>query len=90
MSVTGMLLASLVLVYAAAADTIREAPVHALILGGGGPVGEAWESGVIAGLMEKGVDLAAMDRVIGTSAGAVWHGPCVNPVNGSSLAVPQR
>jgi NTE family protein len=26
---------------------------------------------VIAGLMEKGVDLAAMDRVIGTSAGAV-------------------
>ncbi len=71
MSVTVILLASLVLVYAASADTIREAPVHALILGGGGPVGEAWESGVISGLMEKGVDLAAMDRVIGTSAGAI-------------------
>jgi len=66
-----MVLASLVLVWAAAADTSREAPDHALILGGGGPVAEAWESGVVAGLMEKGVDLAAMDRVIGTSAGAI-------------------
>src|SRR5262249_42949630 len=70
-SVTSMLLASLVLVYAAGAGTGHEPPDHALILGGGGPVGEAWESGVIAGLMEKGVDLVAMDRVIGTSAGAV-------------------
>ena len=70
-SVIAMVLASLALVCAAAADTSRKAPDHALILGGGGPVGEAWESGVLAGLMEKGVELAKMDRVIGTSAGAI-------------------
>jgi len=44
---------------------------RALILGGGGPVGEAWESGVIAGLMEHGIDLSRADRIIGTSAGAI-------------------
>jgi NTE family protein len=70
-SVTGMVLASLVAVCAGAANTSGKAPDHALILGGGGPVGEAWESGVIAGLMEKGVDFAAIDRIIGTSAGAI-------------------
>jgi NTE family protein len=69
--VTELVLAGLLLVCAASTDTSRDAPNHALILGGGGPVGEAWESGVIAGLMEKGVDLAMMDRIIGTSAGAV-------------------
>ena len=42
----------------------------ALVLGGGGPVGIAWEAGVIAGLSEVGVDLTAVDHVIGTSAGA--------------------
>ena len=70
-SVSGMVLVLLVLAYSAAGGTIRERSYHVLILGGGGPVGEAWESGVIAGLMEKGVDLASMDRVIGTSAGAI-------------------
>ena len=70
-SVAGLVLAWLVLGCAAYADTSREAPNHALILGGGGRVGEAWESGVIAGLMEKGVDLGEMDRIIGTSAGAI-------------------
>lgn len=44
---------------------------RALILGGGGPVGEAWESGVVAGLMEKGVDMSRVDLIIGTSAGAI-------------------
>lgn len=43
---------------------------YALVLGGGGPVGIAWQLGVLAGLAEEGCDLAA-DRVIGTSAGAV-------------------
>jgi NTE family protein len=42
-----------------------------LVLGGGGPVGEAWESGIIVGLKEKGVDLAHADRIIGTSAGSI-------------------
>jgi NTE family protein len=43
----------------------------ALVLGGGGEVGEAWESGIIAGLAEKGVDLSHADLIIGTSAGAI-------------------
>lgn len=41
----------------------------ALVLGGGGVTGVAWEIGIIAGLAEAGVDLTAADVVIGTSAG---------------------
>jgi len=44
---------------------------RALVLGGGGPVGIAWESGLAVGLRRRGVDLAAADRVVGTSAGSV-------------------
>ena len=44
----------------------------ALVLGGGGPVGGAWMTGVLAGLAEAGVDLARADVVIGTSAGAIF------------------
>ena len=43
---------------------------RALVLGGGGPVGIAWESGLLAGLAQAGVDLAASDYIIGTSAGS--------------------
>jgi NTE family protein len=43
----------------------------ALVLGGGGAAGNAWEIGVIAGLAEAGLDLTeTADVVIGTSAGA--------------------
>jgi NTE family protein len=43
----------------------------ALILGGGGAAGNAWQIGVIAGLAEAGLDLTEVaDLVIGTSAGA--------------------
>ena len=44
---------------------------RALVLGGGGIVGIAWEAGVIAGLAERGVRLAQADEVIGTSAGSL-------------------
>ncbi|MEU6375179.1 patatin-like phospholipase family protein [Streptomyces sp. NPDC046909] len=44
----------------------------ALVLGGGGPVGGAWLTGVLAGLADAGVDLARADVFIGTSAGAVF------------------
>lgn len=44
---------------------------RALVLGGGGIVGVAWELGVAAGLIEAGVDLAAADLFIGTSAGSI-------------------
>src|SRR6476619_245244 len=43
---------------------------RALVLGGGGPVGIAWESGLLAGLAKAGVDLGQADFILGTSAGA--------------------
>ncbi len=43
---------------------------RALVLGGGGAAGNAWLIGVIAGLSDAGVDTAAADLVVGTSAGA--------------------
>jgi NTE family protein len=58
-------------------DSTRRTPhpqmVHniALVLGGGGAAGNAWEIGVIAGLAEAGLDMTeAADLVIGTSSGA--------------------
>jgi NTE family protein len=43
----------------------------ALVLGGGGAAGNAWEIGVIAGLADAGLDMTeAADLVIGTSAGS--------------------
>jgi NTE family protein len=43
----------------------------ALVLGGGGITGIAWEIGVLAGLADAGVDLTGADLVVGTSAGSV-------------------
>ena len=43
----------------------------ALVLGGGGITGIAWEIGVLAGLAEAGTDLTGADLVVGTSAGSV-------------------
>ncbi len=43
----------------------------ALVFGGGGAAGNAWEIGIIAGLVEAGLDFTeAADLVVGTSAGA--------------------
>ena len=44
---------------------------RALVLGGGGITGIAWEIGVLAGLAGAGVDLTGADLVVGTSAGSV-------------------
>ena len=44
---------------------------RALVLGGGGITGIAWELGMLAGLAEHGVELRDADLVIGTSAGSV-------------------
>ncbi|MFF0013509.1 patatin-like phospholipase family protein [Streptomyces sp. NPDC005374] len=44
----------------------------ALVLGGGGPVGGAWMTGVLAGLSDAGVEPTRADVVIGTSAGAIF------------------
>ena len=43
---------------------------RALVLGGGGPVGIAWESGLLAGLAQAGCDLSKADFIMGTSAGS--------------------
>lgn len=43
----------------------------ALVLGGGGITGIAWELGILAGLARAGVDLTDADLIVGTSAGAV-------------------
>lgn len=43
---------------------------HALVLGGGGIVGIAWETGLLVGLAEAGLDIRNADLFVGTSAGA--------------------
>lgn len=51
--------------------TTTDAPSRtALVLGGGGSTGNAWLIGVIAGLVESGVDATQADLVVGTSAGS--------------------
>ena len=44
---------------------------RALILGGGGPVGVGWESGLAVGLAREGVILSDSDLIVGTSAGSI-------------------
>jgi NTE family protein len=43
---------------------------RALVLGGGGVAGIAWETGVLAGLADAGVDVLDADLIVGTSAGS--------------------
>jgi NTE family protein len=42
----------------------------ALLLGGGGPLGMAWELGLLSGAAKRGVDLTDVDLTVGTSAGS--------------------
>src|SRR5262249_16783431 len=64
-------LSSLLIAAVLSAKPPADANGRALVLGGGGPVGEAWESGVIAGLMEKGIDVYRANKIVGTSAGSI-------------------
>ncbi|HEX4019251.1 MAG TPA: patatin-like phospholipase family protein [Frankiaceae bacterium] len=55
--------------------SLRSAPAdafakRALVLGGGGAAGNAWEIGVLAALCAAGLDVTQADLVIGTSAGS--------------------
>lgn len=43
----------------------------ALVLGGGGITGIGWETGLLHGLYERGIDLTGAATIIGTSAGSV-------------------
>lgn len=58
---------------------------RALVLGGGGPVGIAWESGLIAGLEAEGVMLGEADLVVGTSAGSMVGAQLALGVSGESM-----
>ncbi|MEV7607839.1 patatin-like phospholipase family protein [Paenarthrobacter sp. NPDC089322] len=54
-------------------DAARRMPADgglALVLGGGGSTGNAWLIGVIAGMLDAGVDATKADLIIGTSAGS--------------------
>ncbi|GER91891.1 patatin [Dictyobacter vulcani] len=43
---------------------------HALVLGGGGVAGISWQTGILVGLAEAGIDVRNADLFLGTSAGA--------------------
>ena len=60
----------------------------ALVLGGGGPVGIAWESGLLSGFAEAGVDLSDADFILGTSAGSFVGAQLAMGVSPASLAKP--
>ncbi|NWG53146.1 MAG: patatin-like phospholipase family protein [Hydrogenophilaceae bacterium] len=62
---------------------------RALVLGGGGPVGIAWESGLAAGLAEEGVAIADADLIIGTSAGSFVGAQLASGRSPQSLAEAQ-
>ncbi len=49
----------------------NETRKRALVLGGGGVAGVAWELGILMGLYDTGVDVRGADIIIGTSAGSV-------------------
>jgi NTE family protein len=58
---------------------------RALVLGGGGPVGIAWESGLIAGLEAEGLDLREADLIVGTSAGSMVGAQLALGESGASM-----
>lgn len=62
---------------------------RALVLGGGGPVGIAWESGLVAGLKEGGVDVTRADYFLGTSAGSFVCAQLARGDDPASLAAAQ-
>src|SRR5215213_5740970 len=53
-----------------ATQRLRGGGERALVLGGGGSTGHAWLIGVIAGLLDAGLDVTTADLTIGTSAGS--------------------
>jgi len=62
----------------------------ALVLGGGGPLGIAWEAGLLAGLADEGVLLGDAGLVLGTSAGSVVGSALSSGVAPDLMAEAQR
>jgi NTE family protein len=50
---------------------VNQQQTKALVLGGGGTTGIAWELGIILGLRDEDIDVSGADLVVGTSAGSV-------------------
>src|SRR2546421_1500054 len=50
---------------------LNETRTRALVLGGGGVAGVAWELGILMGLYDADVEVRGADIIIGTSAGSV-------------------
>ena len=68
---------------------LHGSPAHdvALVLGGGGAAGQAWQIGVIAGLAEAGLDLtAAADLVVGIPMYGINHSFPVAVAAGIAMA----
>jgi NTE family protein len=66
---------------------------RAVVLGGGGLTGYAWEVGILKGLRDAGIDLTVADLIIGTSAGSILgtqirSGKAVDDLYASMLAPP--
>lgn len=61
-----------------------------LVLSGGGPVGIAWEAGMLAGLAEAGMDVADAAVIVGTSAGSVVGAQLARGVSPERLVEQQR
>lgn len=49
---------------------VQKQPTKALVLGGGGTTGIAWEMGLLLGLYDGGIDVTNAGLIVGTSAGA--------------------
>ena len=67
----------------------NETHTRALVLGGGGVAGVAWELGILLGLHERGVDVRGADLIIGTSAGSVVGAQITSGANLASLFAAQ-
>ncbi len=68
---------------------VHKTNARALVLGGGGVAGVAWELGILLGLYEAGVDVRNADLIIGTSAGSVVGAQIASGVELASLFAAQ-
>lgn len=58
---------------------------RALVLGGGGSAGNAWAIGVIAGLLDSGLDVRDADLIVGTSSGSTVAAQITGDVGAGEL-----
>ncbi|MCS6711679.1 patatin-like phospholipase family protein [Brachybacterium sp. EF45031] len=54
---------------------------RALVLGGGGLAGIAWETGILLGLERHGITLRSADLIVGTSAGSAVAAQVAGPTS---------